>query len=89
MGMTLMKLMSMRAPYKILGIVEKPFSFLVAHRKEESAIVETKNWFLKDVLNYSPFFHTVKPNFKYRIITSGPLGHMGLGKTLPSMMVTL
>ena len=80
--MTLMKLLSMKSPYKTLGIVEKPLSFLVAHRKEESAIVETKDWLLKDVLNYSPFFKTTRPNFKYKVITSGPLGSMGIGNDL-------
>lgn len=72
----------MKSPYKTLGIVEKPLSFLVAHRKEESAIVETKDWLLKDVLNYSPFFKTTRPNFKYKVITSGPLGSMGIGNDL-------
>jgi hypothetical protein len=82
MSMTLMKLLSMKSPYRTLGIVEKPLSFLVAHRKEESAILETKDWLLKEVLYYSPFFKTTKPNFRYKIITSGPLGSMGIGNDL-------
>ena len=80
MCMTLHRLLCMKNPYKTLGIVPKPLTFLIAHRKEESAIIESKNWLLREVLYYSPFFHNTKPNFSYKIVTSGPNGSMGLGK---------
>ena len=82
LAICLLRLLCMKNPYKTLGIVPKPLTFLIAHRKEESALVEFKNWLLKDVLFFSPFFHNVKPNFQYKVVTSGPLGSMGIGNDL-------
>lgn len=83
MAMTLCKLLCMKDPYKTLNIVPKILSFLIAHRNENSAEVEFKRWLLVDVMSNSPFFHNVKPSaFKYKVVTSGPRGSMGLGNDL-------
>ena len=79
MSLTFSRMLSFKNLYKSLGIVPKPITFFIAHRKEESAILEWKDWFMKDVLQYSPFFHHTKPNFKYKILTGGPRSSMGIG----------
>ena len=79
MGIIMMRMFNFKNIYKSLHIVPKPLTFFIAHRKEESAINEWKNWFLKDVLNFSPFFHNTRPNFKYKILTGGPRSSMGIG----------
>ena len=79
MSLMMARLISMKNVYKTLGIVPKPITLFIAHRKEESAEMEWKNWFLKDVLQDSPFFHNTKPTFKYKILCGGPRSSLGIG----------
>lgn len=77
---TYARLLCMRNPSKTLGLTPKPFSAVIFHRSEETADKEFKRWFLRDVMNESPFFrNTFNPNLKFNIITAGPRGAGGLG----------
>ena len=77
---TYARLLCMRNPSKTLGLTPKPFSAVVFHRSEETADKEFKRWFLRDVMNESPFFrNTFNSNLKFNIITAGPRGAGGLG----------
>ncbi|MBP3732527.1 MAG: hypothetical protein J6I84_04700 [Bacilli bacterium] len=74
------RMLSMRQPYSTLKIVPKTLSYVIMHKSEETAIVEFKRWFLRDVMELSPFFKNVKnENFKFKVICSGPRGVAGLG----------
>ena len=75
---TYARMLCMKNPSRTLNLSPKPFSAVIFHRSEETAINEFRNWF-KEVLEFSPFFKNVKPNFKFKIITSGPRGGGGLG----------
>lgn len=77
---TYARLLCMENPSKTLRLTPKPLSCVVFHRSEESAIKEFKYWFMREVLEYSPFFKTIhNPNLKFNVITSGPRGTGGLG----------
>ena len=79
MSLMMARMISMKNIYFTLHIVPKPITLFIAHRKEESAEMEWKNWFLKDVLQDSPFFHNTKPTFKYKILCGGPRSSLGIG----------
>ena len=78
---TYARLLCMKNPSKTLHLSPKPFSAVIFHRSEETAIIEFKKWFDRDVLEFSPFFKNIKPNnFKFNVITSGPFSSGGLGQ---------
>lgn len=76
---TYARMLCMKNPSRTLHLSPKPFSAVIFHRSEETATVEFKNWFNREVLEFSPFFKNIQPNFKFKIITSGPRGGGGLG----------
>lgn len=76
---TYARMLCMKNPSRTLKLSPKPFSAVIFHRSEETAIIEFKNWFNREVLEFSPFFKNITPNFKFKIITSGPRGGGGLG----------
>lgn len=81
LAMTYARLLCMKNPSVTLHLSPKPFSAVIFHRSEETAIIEFKRWFDRDVLEYSPFFRNIKPNkFKFNVITAGPLSSGGLGQ---------
>lgn len=79
LAMTYARLLCMKNPSRTLGLTPKPFSAVVYHRDEKVAYKEFRNWFVYDVLEKSPFFKTIKGNFKFNILTSGPMSQAGLG----------
>lgn len=81
LAMTYARLLCMKNPSRTLHLSPKPFSAVIFHRSEETAIIEFKKWFDRDVLEYSPFFKNVKPSkFKFNVITAGPMSSGGLGQ---------
>ena len=80
MAYTYTRMLCMTNPSKTLGLVKKPFSIVVVHKDESVARKEFKKWFYEEVLEKSPFFKSVKPNFTLQFLTSGPMGGTaGLG----------
>jgi hypothetical protein len=79
LAMTYARLLCMKNPSRTLGLAPKPFSAVIYHRDEKVAYKEFRNWFVYDVLEKSPFFKTIKPNFKFQVLTSGPMSQAGLG----------
>lgn len=79
LAMTYARMLCMNSPSRTLHLTPKPFSAVIYHRDEEVARKEFKNWFTQEVLVKSPFFKNVKPNFKFNVLTSGPLSQAGLG----------
>lgn len=73
------RLLCMINPSKTLRLTPKPLSAVITHRDVDVADKEFKYWFNREVLLKSPFFKKIKPNFKFQILTSGPLGQAGLG----------
>ena len=80
LALTYARLLCMKNPSKTLGLTPKPLSAVIYHRNEETAEKEFKHWFLRDVMNKSPFFKkTFNPNLKFNIITGGPRSNSGIG----------
>lgn len=80
LAMTYARLLCMKNPSITLGLTPKPFSAIIFHRSEDTAEKEFKHWFLKEVLQNSPFFsRTQNLNLKFNVICSGPRGGGGLG----------
>ena len=79
LGMNYARLLCMQSPSRTLRLTPKPFSAVIYHRKEETARKEFRNWFVYDALVKSPFFKNVKGNFKFNVLTSGPMSQVGLG----------
>lgn len=79
LAMTYAKLLCMKSPSRTLHLTPKPFSAVIYHRDEKVAYKEFRNWFVYDVLEKSPFFKNTKPNFKFNVLTGGPLSNVGLG----------
>lgn len=77
---TYARLVCMRNPSITLGLAPKPLSAVIFHRSEDTAVIEFKRWFERDVMRLSPFFRdTRNDNLNFKIITSGPRGSGGLG----------
>ena len=80
LAMTYARLLCMKNPSKTLGLTPKPFSAIIYHRNEETAEKEFKHWFLRDVMNDSPFFRsTYNPNLKFNVLCNGPRSNAGIG----------
>ena len=79
LAMTYARLLCMNNPSRTLKLTPKPFSAVIYHRDEEVARKEFKYWFTQEVLEKSPFFKNTKKNFKFQVLTSGPLSQAGLG----------
>lgn len=78
LAMTYARLLCMKNPSRTLHLTPKPFSAVIYHRDEEVARKEFKYWF-RDMLETSPFYKNVKGNFKFQVLTSGPMSQAGLG----------
>lgn len=79
MAMTYARLGCMANPYATFKLAPKPMSFVVFHKSEETADIEFKRWFEREVLQFSPFFKNIPNKHKIKIICSGPRGAGGLG----------
>lgn len=79
LAMTYARMLCMSNPSRTLKLTPKPFSAVIYHRDEEVARKEFKYWFTQEVLVKSPFFKNTRGNFKFNVLTSGPLSAAGLG----------
>lgn len=82
------RMLCMTNPSKTLRLTPKPFSAVITHRDVDVADKEFKYWFTKEALLKSPYFKNIKPNFKFQILTSGPLGQAGLGSDVIQYIIS-